>query len=106
MTQLRTQMPIVFNDVKNTSHRMQVFYEQSLYCHINHFEICSQRLRLTGIDTCSIILIIETILSIYSFNITCDQTHVQFSHTKKIAKRNVLVYCFVTEKNVREFFKI
>lgn len=83
---------------------MQVIYEQSLYCHINNFEICSQRLRLTGIDTCSIIQIIKTILSIYSLDITCDQTQVWFFHSKKIAKGNALVYYFVAEKNVSEFF--
>lgn len=99
-------MPIVFNDVNNTLYNTQVIYEQSLYCHINNFEICSQRLRLTGTNTSSIILIIKTILSIYSFNITCDQTQVRFFHTKKIAKRNALVYYFVAEKNVSEFFKI
>lgn len=72
---------------------MQVIYEQSLYCHINNFEICSQRLRLTGIDTCSIIQIIKTILSIYSLDITCDQTQVWFFHSRKIAKGFSLLFC-------------
>lgn len=94
-------MPIVLNDVKNTLHRMMVFYEQSLYCHLNNFEICSQRLRLTGIDTCSTILILKLLflyIHLILMNVTGDQTHVRFSHTKKIAKRKCFSLLFCDRK--------